>query len=247
MLPVGRGVLAERHSVNARPRGWSGREYVALWFGESRTALRLLHLHTDLVALEGAGHLERVRWRNNVDAVVEVRDIRHVFLMTGAVPNTRWLEGCVALDSRGFVKTGMELSQADLVDARWPLTRAPRVLETSRPGAFAVGDVRSGSMKRVASAVGQGANAAALSAMRCCSNDGARTYLSTRTIPVWSARFLLERRCHQRRPSNGTTAATQFLQVKDQSYAHRRFGNGSGPPLLCLCIYRPRHWDPAVI
>jgi thioredoxin reductase (NADPH) len=122
----------------------------------------VLHLHTDLVALEGAGHLERVRWRNNVDGVVEVRDIRHVFLMTGAVPNTRWLEGCVALDSQRFVKTGTELSQADLVDARWTLTRAPLVLETSRPGVFAVGDVRSGSMKRVASAVGEGANAVAL-------------------------------------------------------------------------------------
>jgi thioredoxin reductase (NADPH) len=122
----------------------------------------VLHLHTDLVALEGSGHLERVRWRNNVDGVVEVRDIRHVFLMTGAVPNTRWLEGCVALDSQGFVKTGTELSKADLVNARWSITRAPLVLETSRPGVFAVGDVRSGSMKRVASAVGEGANAVAL-------------------------------------------------------------------------------------
>ena len=60
------------------------------------------------------------------------------------------------------MKTGTELSKADLVDARWPLMRAPLVLETSRPGVFAVGDVRSGSMKRVASAVGEGANAVAL-------------------------------------------------------------------------------------
>jgi thioredoxin reductase (NADPH) len=82
--------------------------------------------------------------------------------MTGAVPNTLWLEGCVALDPRGFVKTGTDLSQADLTAAGWPLTRAPFVLETSRPGVFAVGDVRSGSMKRVASAVGEGANAVAL-------------------------------------------------------------------------------------
>ena len=82
--------------------------------------------------------------------------------MTGAVPNTRWLEGCVALDSRGFVKTGTDVSQDDLTAAHWALTRAPVVLETSRPGVFAVGDVRSGSMKRVASAVGEGANAVAL-------------------------------------------------------------------------------------
>ena len=122
----------------------------------------VLHVNTDLVALEGTDHLERVRWRNNVDGVVERHDIRHVFLMTGAAPNTRWLEGCVALDSQGFVKTGTDLSQADRVNARWPLTRAPFALETSRPGVFAVGDVRSGSMKRVASAVGEGANAIAL-------------------------------------------------------------------------------------
>jgi thioredoxin reductase (NADPH) len=122
----------------------------------------VLHVHTDLVALEGTDHLERVRWRNNVDGVVERYDIRHVFLMTGAAPNTRWLEGCVALDSKRFVKTGTDLSQADCVDAHWPLARAPLALETNRPGVFAVGDVRSGSMKRVASAVGEGANAIAL-------------------------------------------------------------------------------------
>jgi thioredoxin reductase (NADPH) len=122
----------------------------------------VLHSHTDLVALEGDAHLEGVRWRNNVTGVVDSHAIRHVFLMTGAAPNTRWLEGCVALDSRGFVKTGTDLSQADLTAARWPLTRSPFVLETSRPGVFAVGDVRAGSMKRVASAVGEGANAVAL-------------------------------------------------------------------------------------
>ena len=122
----------------------------------------VLHSHVDLVALEGDAHLERVQWRNNTSGVVEARDIRHVFFMIGAVPNTRWLEGCVALDSKGFVKTGTDLSQGDLVAAHWPLTRAPFVLETSLPGVFAVGDVRSSSMKRVASAVGEGASAVAL-------------------------------------------------------------------------------------
>jgi thioredoxin reductase (NADPH) len=82
--------------------------------------------------------------------------------MTGAEPNTRWLEGCVALDSKRFVKTGTNVLQADRVAAHWPLARAPLALETNRPGVFAVGDVRSGSMKRVASAVGEGANAIAL-------------------------------------------------------------------------------------
>jgi thioredoxin reductase (NADPH) len=81
--------------------------------------------------------------------------------MTGAIPSTRWLDGCVALDEKGFIKTGPELSHDDLVAARWPLARAPYLLETSLPGVFAVGDVRGGNLKRVASAVGEGSIAVA--------------------------------------------------------------------------------------
>ena len=88
--------------------------------------------------------------------------IRHIFVMAGAVPNTKWLEGCVALDDKGFIKTGGDLSPEDLTAARWPLGRSPYLLETSLPGVFAVGDVRSGNLKRVASAVGEGSNAVAL-------------------------------------------------------------------------------------
>ena len=69
---------------------------------------------------------------------------------------TGWLEGCIALDEKGFIKTGPELSPADLAAARWPFERPPHLLETSRPGVFAVGDVRRGNVKRVASAVGEG-------------------------------------------------------------------------------------------
>src|ERR1019366_5880681 len=98
--------------------------------------------------------LERVRWRGP-DGTVETCAIKHVFLMTGAEPNTHWLSGCVALDSKGFVKTGTDLTAEDL-DSHWPLPRPPFLLETNRHGVFAVGDVRSGSMKRVASAVGEG-------------------------------------------------------------------------------------------
>jgi len=76
--------------------------------------------------------------------------------MTGANPNTRWLDGCVSLDNKGFIKTGREFSTEDLVAAGWPLDRQPYLLETSLPGVFAVGDVRGGSIKRVASAVGEG-------------------------------------------------------------------------------------------
>jgi thioredoxin reductase (NADPH) len=81
--------------------------------------------------------------------------------MAGAIPNTHWLDGCVALDAKGFIKTGPDLSQDDLAAANWPLVRAPYLLETSLPGVFAVGDVRGGSLKRVASAVGEGAIAVA--------------------------------------------------------------------------------------
>ncbi len=108
------------------------------------------------MALEGGDHLESVRWRNNQTGQIEEHNIRHVFVMTGGDPNTRWLDGCVALDTKGFIKTGPNLSPEDLNAARWPLGRPPYLLETSLPGVFAVGDVRGGSIKRVASAVGEG-------------------------------------------------------------------------------------------
>jgi thioredoxin reductase (NADPH) len=81
--------------------------------------------------------------------------------MTGATPSTRWLDGCIVLDEKGFVKTGPDLSPDDLTKAKWPLARPPFLLETSRPGIFAVGDVRCGNVKRVASAVGEGSIAVA--------------------------------------------------------------------------------------
>ncbi|HEX6570664.1 MAG TPA: FAD-dependent oxidoreductase [Steroidobacteraceae bacterium] len=115
-----------------------------------------LHAHTEVVALEGDGHLERVRWRNNLTGDTESLAIRHVFVMTGAVPATSWLDGCLALDPRGFVLTGPDLATDTLADAKWPLPRSPYLLETSLPGVFAVGDVRAGNVKRVASAVGEG-------------------------------------------------------------------------------------------
>ncbi|HXO41472.1 MAG TPA: FAD-dependent oxidoreductase [Thermoanaerobaculia bacterium] len=120
-----------------------------------------LRLRSEIVAVEGDRHLERVRWRDAQRQAVETRDIRHVFVMTGAVPSTAWLAGCVALDAKGFIKTGPALSPEDLAAANWPLARGPHLLETSLPGVFAVGDVRAGNVKRVASAVGEGAIAVA--------------------------------------------------------------------------------------
>jgi len=116
---------------------------------------------TEIVSLEGNEHLERVAWRDNRTGKVDMRNIRHIFVMTGAVPNTAWLGGCVLLDAKGFIKTGADLSRDDLMTAHWPLTRSPHLLETSLPGVFAVGDVRAGNIKRVASAVGEGSIAVA--------------------------------------------------------------------------------------
>ena len=116
----------------------------------------LFRPHTEITALEGNGHLERVTLRDNQTGVFETLPIRHVFSMTGAVPSTGWLGGCLATDEKGFIKTGPDLSEADLAAAHWAPQRAPHLLETSLPGVFAVGDVRRGSIKRVASAVGEG-------------------------------------------------------------------------------------------
>jgi hypothetical protein len=105
---------------------------------------------------------QQVRWRDKRSGAEETHDIRHVFMMTGAVPNTGWLSGCLALDDKGFIKTGAALTPEDLERWKWPLPRVPQLFETSLPGVFAVGDVRSGSMKRVASAVGEGSTAISL-------------------------------------------------------------------------------------
>jgi thioredoxin reductase (NADPH) len=121
-----------------------------------------LRTRTEIESLEGNGRLERLTWRHRDTGVRETRDIRHVFSMTGASPNTAWLSGCVALDQKGFIKTGLDLLPEDLAAAKWPLRRVPHLFETSMPHVFAVGDVRAGSVKRVASAVGEGSVAVQL-------------------------------------------------------------------------------------
>ena len=115
----------------------------------------VLRTRTEISALEGDHHLERVHWRDQRTGDTASHAIRHVFLMTGAVPNTHWLDGCVVRDAQGFIKTGSDLSRDDLA-AHWSPGRAPHLLETSLPGVFAAGDVRAGNIKRVASAVGEG-------------------------------------------------------------------------------------------
>jgi thioredoxin reductase (NADPH) len=121
-----------------------------------------LRSYTQIESLEGEGRLERVGWRHAPTGAREVSEIRHVFSMTGADANTGWLGGCVTLDPQRFVKTGADLSPLELEAARWPLQRRPYQFESSLPRVFAVGDVRAGSMKRVASAVGEGSAAVQL-------------------------------------------------------------------------------------
>jgi thioredoxin reductase (NADPH) len=116
-----------------------------------------VHFSSQVIAVRGEEGLESVTWRNDITGEIVSSPIRHLFVMTGARPRTDWLRGCVSLDANGFVQTGHELSAEALVRARWPLQRAPYHLETDRPGVFAIGDVRATSVKRVASAVGEGA------------------------------------------------------------------------------------------
>jgi len=116
-----------------------------------------LHLQTETVALAGDSHLEQVTWANRATHEESVHDIRHMFVMAGASPRTDWLRECLALDSQGFILTGRDLDPVlDSAPLKWPLGRPPQMLETSLPAVFAVGDIRSGNVKRVASAVGEG-------------------------------------------------------------------------------------------
>ena len=114
-----------------------------------------LHYQSELTDLEGNGYLECVSWMDRATGQTFVDPIRHVFVMTGASPKTDWLSGCLSLDSKGFVLSGRDVETVT-PPIKWPLARAPYMLETSLPGVFVVGDARSGNVKRVASAVGEG-------------------------------------------------------------------------------------------
>lgn len=139
--------------------------------------------NTEVVSLDGDTHLECVTWQNKQTGETSAHAIRHVFIMAGAAPRTDWLQGCLALDDKGFILTGRDLdsltasnragstgvdsngagsSGVSTGNLKWPLSRPPQMLETSLPGVFAVGDVRAGNVKRVASAVGEGAISIAL-------------------------------------------------------------------------------------
>ena len=115
-----------------------------------------VHPFTEITELFGDLHLEKISLRNNKTGKQDIQSLRHVYLMTGACPNTEWLGNCIALDEKGFILTGPNLTDDLLEHFAWPLKRRPYLLETSTPGVFAAGDVRAGSVKRVASGVGEG-------------------------------------------------------------------------------------------
>lgn len=136
----------------------------------ARTANVTVKTRCEITGADGDGWIERVRLRES-DGSEAWTAAHGLFVFIGADPETQWLDGFVACDDRGFVLTG---SEAKGVGHPWPLDRNPYLLETSRPGIFAVGDVRKGSIKRVAAAVGEGSSAIAF----------ANAYLSSLKAPV---------------------------------------------------------------
>ncbi len=116
-----------------------------------------IHYLTEIIAVTGTAHLESITWKDDTLGLEASKPIHHVFVMAGAAPRTEWLEDSFVLDKKGFLITGPDL--IEYKNFQWPLSRSPLLLETSVPGIFAVGDTRAGSVKRVASAVGEGAMA----------------------------------------------------------------------------------------
>lgn len=118
-----------------------------------------LHTQTEVTELHGQDHLETLVIQHRPSGQQQTLEAAALFSMVGAVPKTEWLAGCVALDSKGFVLTGRDLSNEQLISQGWKAARSPYPYETSLPRVFAVGDVRSESTKRVATAVGEGSAA----------------------------------------------------------------------------------------
>jgi thioredoxin reductase (NADPH) len=118
--------------------------------------------HTELSGVSGDGKLESVRWKNSRTGEETERPVEHVFVFIGATPCTDFLDETVARAAKGFIKTGTTLTESERARFRALGEREPRFLETSWPNLYAIGDVRSGSLKRVAAAVGEGATVVSL-------------------------------------------------------------------------------------
>jgi len=159
-------VYLSRHasSVTILVRGPSLTKSMSHYLIEQVQNLPNIHVRTctEVVAAEGTEHLERLTLRDANTGATETVDAQHLFIFIGAAPLTDWLDGVVVRDDHGFVVTGPDLLTRGQMPAGWPLDRPPYHLETSVPGVFVAGDVRSESAKRVASAVGEGAMAVML-------------------------------------------------------------------------------------
>lgn len=116
-----------------------------------------LHINTEVKELKGGETLEEAKLANKVTGEESIFRIPALFLFLGAIPCTEWLRSSICVDGKGFALTGRDIPEAMLKEHGWPYSQPPQSLETCMPGLFAVGDIRSGSVKRVASAVGEGA------------------------------------------------------------------------------------------
>ena len=116
-------------------------------------------LNSEIIKLEGEFWLTKVFLRNRITLKETSYEVSDLFVFLGADPCTDWLKGSTCLDDKGFILTGRDISREMLESFGWPSTNNPQSLETCLPGLFAVGDSRYGSIKRVASAVGEGAMA----------------------------------------------------------------------------------------
>ncbi len=110
----------------------------------------------EVVGVEGGEQLESISIRHRESGAVETVAAKLLFIFIGAQPCTEWLKGALCLDAQGYIRTGAQLKREGQITVRWPTARDPYLLETSIPGVFAAGDTRSGSVKRVASGVGEG-------------------------------------------------------------------------------------------
>ncbi|HEX2297970.1 MAG TPA: FAD-dependent oxidoreductase, partial [Pseudonocardiaceae bacterium] len=159
-------VFFSRHArqVTLLVRGDSLRRSMSHYLIEQLDGIDNIHVRpcTEVAEAHGSDHLEKISLRHTRDGTIEAVSTGHLFVFIGAAPHTDWLDGVLARDARGFVRTGPDL----LVDGRrpagWSPDRDPYYLESSLPGVFVAGDVRADSVKRVASAVGEGAMAVTL-------------------------------------------------------------------------------------
>jgi thioredoxin reductase (NADPH) len=122
----------------------------------SKTANIELEFHSQVVGAKGASRLEEISILCSTSGTASTVPANALFIFIGALPNTAWLEGTVMRDERGFILSGADLIKDGKPPTGWQLDRPPGLLETNVPGIFVVGDVRKGSVKRVASGVGEG-------------------------------------------------------------------------------------------